>query len=219
MWQTQTDTDTGPWLVPRMHSIARTRGTNITTHNINFQTPKQCKHIIYINSNNNHCVTDKCTHTRLTALFPGPPGWAGTRKVKPNWNLLKQETVCGSGISWTICKSAPRSRQITMPAPHHSVFYRLDALPATQPTASKHWRDTLTNAMNYIIVIGINVKSAWNSSRMISAQSADSLSPRVTIEYCCYHNAETDFIMFVYILKIMIYTYKPLESPGLSVWC
>jgi len=28
-------------------------------------------------------------------------------------------------------------RQITMPAPHHSVFYRPDALPA-QPTASKH---------------------------------------------------------------------------------
>jgi len=37
-----------------------------------------------------------------------------------------------------ICKSAPRSRQITMPAPHHSVFYRLDALPAAQPTASNH---------------------------------------------------------------------------------
>jgi len=30
--------------------------------------------------------------------------------------------VSGSGISWDICKSAPRSRQITMPAPHHSVF-------------------------------------------------------------------------------------------------
>ena len=27
-----------------------------------------------------------------------------------------------------------------LPAPHHSVFYRLDALPAAQPTASKHWR-------------------------------------------------------------------------------
>jgi len=39
-----------------------------------------------------------------------------------------------------MCKSAPRSRQITMPAPHRSVFYRPDALPATQPTASKHWR-------------------------------------------------------------------------------
>jgi len=34
--------------------------------------------------------------------------------------------------------TAPRSRQITTPAPHHSVFYRPDALPATQPTASKH---------------------------------------------------------------------------------
>jgi len=27
-----------------------------------------------------------------------------------------------------------------MPAPHHSVVYRPDALPAAQPTASKHWR-------------------------------------------------------------------------------
>ena len=37
-----------------------------------------------------------------------------------------------------ICKPAPRSRQITTPAPHHSVFYRPDALPAAQPTVSKH---------------------------------------------------------------------------------
>jgi len=56
------------------------------------------------------------------------------------WILLKQETVSGSGISWAIWKSAPRSRQITTPAPHHSVFYRADAFPASQPTASKHWR-------------------------------------------------------------------------------
>jgi len=33
-----------------------------------------------------------------------------------------------------------RSRQITTPAPHHSVFYRPDALPAAQPTASVEWR-------------------------------------------------------------------------------
>jgi len=47
--------------------------------------------------------------------------------------------VSGSGISWATCKSASRSRQITMPVPHHSkVFYRPDALPAAQPTASKH---------------------------------------------------------------------------------
>jgi len=48
------------------------------------------------------------------------------------------------GISWTICKSAPSSRQITMPAPYHSVSYRLDALPAAQPTASMHWRQLKT---------------------------------------------------------------------------
>ena len=78
------------------------------------------------------------THIRLTALFPGLPRWAGTREVKPIWILQEQETVSGSGISWDICKSVPRSRQITMPAPHHSVFYRPGALPAAQPTASKH---------------------------------------------------------------------------------
>ena len=60
------------------------------------------------------------------------------QKGKPISILLNQETVSGSGISWAICKSAPRSRQITMPAPHHSVFYRPDALPAAQPTVSKH---------------------------------------------------------------------------------
>ena len=32
------------------------------------------------------------------------------------------------------------SLQTTTPVPHHSDFYRADALPAAQPTASKHWR-------------------------------------------------------------------------------
>jgi len=80
------------------------------------------------------------THTRLMALFLGLPGWASTWKVKPIWTLLNQETVSGSGISWDVCKSAPHTRQITMPAPHRSVFYRPDALPAAQTTVSKHWR-------------------------------------------------------------------------------
>ena len=78
------------------------------------------------------------THIRLTALCLGLPRWAGTRKVKPIWILLKQEIVSGSTISWAICKCAHRSRQITTPAPHHSVFYRPDALLAAQPTVSKH---------------------------------------------------------------------------------
>ena len=88
------------------------------------------------------------THTHARALngpFPGLPGWAGTSKVKPIWILLKQETVSGSGISWAVCKSAPCSRQKTMPAPHHSNFYRPDTLPAAQQ--SKHCR-----SMRYVPV-------------------------------------------------------------------
>ena len=75
------------------------------------------------------------THTRLTALFPELPGSAGTRKVKPIWILLKQETVSGSGISWAICISAPRSRQTTTPTPHRSVFLQAGC-PSCCPTNS-----------------------------------------------------------------------------------
>ena len=83
------------------------------------------------------------THTRLTALCPGLPRWAGTRKVKPIWILLKQETVSGSGISWAICKSVPRSRQITMPAHHHSVFTdRMPFLPPNQQRQSTEGTST-----------------------------------------------------------------------------
>ena len=65
--------------------------------------------------------------------FPWVPRWAGTRKVKQLWILLKQETVSGSGISWAVCKSAPRSRQITTPAAHHSVFLQAGC-PSCHPT-------------------------------------------------------------------------------------
>jgi len=54
--------------------------------------------------------------------------WYQKGKTKTNLDFLEQEIVSGSGISWAICKSAPCSLQIT----------RLDALPATQPTAPKH---------------------------------------------------------------------------------
>ena len=93
-----------------------------------------------------YIYTHTHTHTRLTALCPGLPGWAGTRKVKPIWILLKQETVSGSRIRWAICKSALRSRQIATPAPYHSVFTgRMPFLSPNQQCQStegskKHWR-------------------------------------------------------------------------------
>jgi len=69
------------------------------------------------------------------ALFAGLPRWVSTRKVKPIWILPKQETVSGSGISWAICKRAPRSTQITMPALHHSGFLQAGC-PSCRPTNS-----------------------------------------------------------------------------------
>ena len=71
------------------------------------------------------------------ALCLGLPSWAGTRKVKPIWILLKQETVSGSGISWAACKSAPCSGQITTPALYHSFFS--DALPITAKSIKSSW--------------------------------------------------------------------------------
>jgi len=46
------------------------------------------------------CCCSMHTHTHLTAPFQGLPGWASSRKVKPIWILLKQETVSGRVISW-----------------------------------------------------------------------------------------------------------------------
>ena len=45
--------------------------------------------------------------------------------------------MSGSGISWTICKSAPRSRQITTPAPTTQFFTgRMPFLPPNQQRQS-----------------------------------------------------------------------------------
>jgi len=59
-----------------------------------------------------------------------------TRKVKTNLDLLEQEIVSGSGICWAM--QVYTSSQTITPTSHHSVFYRPDALPDAQPTASKH---------------------------------------------------------------------------------
>jgi len=73
--------------------------------------------------------TGRHTHTRLMSRYQKGKtnlDFTGARDSGWQWNLLGRMQVC--------------TRQITTPAPHHSVFYRLDALPAAQPTVSKHWQ-------------------------------------------------------------------------------
>jgi len=104
-----------------------------------------------------HVSYTRHTHTHpFNGPFSGTTQVSWYQKVKPIWISLKQETVSGSGISWAICKSALPSRQITTPAPHCS-FYRSDALPATQPTVSKHWRPVSYTRNNQFMVCGVRL--------------------------------------------------------------
>jgi len=54
---------------------------------------------------------------------------------------MKQETMGfwdGSGVRWTICKqSAPCSRQITTPTPHHPIFFSMLFLTTNSVKALK----------------------------------------------------------------------------------
>ena len=85
------------------------------------------------------------THTHLTALCPGLPGSAGTRKVKTNldfteardsewqWHQLGRMQLC-----------TPQTRQITTPAPHCSVFLQAGC-PSCRPTNSVKALKALTD--------------------------------------------------------------------------
>jgi len=119
-----------PWDVRHFH-ISTRQLTRLTTNK-----HSNCKHSVHRESQDFHnsftgWFSSKFapythTHPRLTALYLGLPGWAGTRNVKPVWIKMRQEMMgfwYGSGIIRTICKqSAPCSREITTPTPHHSIF-------------------------------------------------------------------------------------------------
>jgi len=70
--------------------------------------------------------------THLTAFFSGTTRVSRYKKGKTNLDFTE---ASGSGISWAICKSAPRSKQITAPAPHHSSFLQARC-PSCRPTNS-----------------------------------------------------------------------------------
>ena len=83
------------------------------------------------------------THTHT---FNGP--LSGTTRVsryqkgKTNLDFTEARDSGGSGISWAICKSAPRSRQITTPTSHHSIFTgRMPFLPPNQQRQSTEGKD------------------------------------------------------------------------------
>jgi len=75
------------------------------------------------------------THTRLTDLFPGLPGWAGTRKAKTNLDFTEARDS-----EWQWHQLGGMQVYTSLQTDNHASTPPLtpDALPATQPTASKH---------------------------------------------------------------------------------
>jgi len=101
------------------------------------------------------------THTHpFNGSFSGTTRVSRYQKGKPIWILLKQEAVSCSGISWAICKSASRSRQITTPAPHHSSFTgRMPFLPPNRQHQSTEGLNTWSG--NDIVTIAKELHVAW----------------------------------------------------------
>jgi len=82
-------------------------------------------------------VNSHNTHIRFTARFPGPSGRAGARRELLDF-MVQRKINRGRHMDHPAGRHCIRTYQC--PPPPSPIFYRPDALPATQPTASKHWR-------------------------------------------------------------------------------
>ena len=78
---------------------------------------------------------DTHTHNRFTALFPGPPGRAAARRELLDF-VVQGKINRGRHTDHPVGRHSIRTKQC--PPPPSPFFYGLIALPAAQPTVSKH---------------------------------------------------------------------------------
>jgi len=76
--------------------------------------------------------------------------------------------MSGSGISWAICKSAPHSRQMTMPASHHSVFTGQMPLLSFLPP-NRHRKSTEGHRQRLVVSVTLHSKITLTNSVLILA--------------------------------------------------
>jgi len=93
--------------------------------------------------------------------FPGEPGLAGFYWSKGWWRWWWQ-------LDYWSYKSCNAPVKSSPPRNQHPVFYRLDALPVTQPTVSKHWRENITfHGLAYLKLtwglptVSLTTNSSW----------------------------------------------------------
>jgi len=106
--------------------------------------------------------------------------------------------VSGSGISWAICKSVPRSRQITTPALHYSSFLQAGC-PSCRPTNDFKALKASTESMPKFTHISLyksfdiapNILRTILTRRHLSTilQTVDSQFVTVSVQICRQHDA------------------------------
>jgi len=87
-------------------------------------------------------------HNHFTAIFPGPPWWAGARRELLDF-MVQGEINRGRHTDHPAGCHSIRTNQCP-PPPFPHIFYGLDALPAAQPTVSKHWTCNIQWYTKYI---------------------------------------------------------------------
>jgi len=109
-------------------------------------------------------------HNRSTTLFPGPPGWAGAGRELLDF-MVKGKINRGRHTDHPAGRHSIRTNQC--PPPPSLIFYRPDALPASQPTVSKHWRQQ-------VLDFALSNKWQW--------------WPKTIVAYMCSHPTSVRFI-------------------------
>jgi len=128
-----------------------------------------------------------------------------TRKVKTNLDLLEQEIVSGSGICWTICKSAPHPRKPRQhPTTQFFTWYILELLLLGHTHARTHARTHTHTRIHFTALWTLSGITGWAGTRTLGLYR-----PWKVMELKCW-----DFQAWK-VLEKGIGPRKPWKSPGI----
>ena len=140
-WRSEAQLNRTAGYIPRWFAHPKTVVTHPNTNRTWCNSISVPNAIITITNQHQTTLQEHTHNTTVLLLFWNMSGTTRvsryqkgkTRKVKTNLDLLEQETVSGSGISWAICKSAPHPRQ---PRQHPTTQFLQAGCPSCRPTNS-----------------------------------------------------------------------------------
>ena len=162
------------------------------------------------------------THTHLTALFPGLPRWAGTRKVKPIWILLKQWHQLGH---MQVCTSLQTDNHASTPP----LSFLQAGCPSCRPTNSV--KALKANHRTRNMVTGWSVTSQLTLSycgvestghiHSVKHQSGVSVCLVLSLVCCCprWNNAVLPSVGSVIRLGVVLVLWADVDICNILVKC